>query len=97
MEQQQSKRDRARECLKTETLHTAEQNKAKEKELERYSHDTSLSLWNSSDDHFAIFTATGYISSSALSTYTLHVVTTDIYLHISGYFLREAYSAHAYS
>ena len=26
-----------------------------------------------------------YISSSALSTYTLYVVTSDIYLHISGY------------
>ena len=42
-------------------------------------HDTSLTSWNFSHNRFATFTT---ILSPVPSTYTLHVVTTDIYLQI---------------
>ena len=77
LEQEQSKRDHGREW------------KWKQRDNDsttacifafQDSHDNWLTSWNSSDDHFAIFTL-----SPAPRTYTLHMVTTDIYLHISGY------------
>ena len=54
------------------------------KESDRYLHDTSLTFWNSSHHRFACYLHR-YISSPAPRTNMLHVITTDIYLHISGY------------
>ena len=50
-------------------------------------HDTLLTSSNSSKGHerFAIFTAIPTTSTSTPGTYTIHVVTTEIDLHISGY------------
>ena len=83
MEQEQSKRDRARERRRKQRDIASEESKAKEKESDRYSHNTLLTFRNSSDNHLAIFTAISHPRAS--STYTLHMVTTDIYLHIFGY------------
>ena len=77
MEQKQSKRDRARERRRDTA---SEESKAKEKESDRYSHDTTLTSFRRPLCHLH-----RSISSPAPSTYTLHVVTTDIYLRISGY------------
>ena len=93
MEQEKSKHGCAKEQRRKQRDTTSEQSKAKEKECDRYSHDTLLTFWNSSDDRFAIFTAISGPQHLA-NTHTLHMVTTDIYLHI---LLREAYSALAYS
>ena len=85
-EQEEGRRDRAR----------ARKRKQRATATEDDVHDTQLTSLNSSKEHerFAIFTAIPTTSTSTPGTYTIHVVTTEIDLHI---LLREAYSAHAYS
>ena len=83
MEQKQSKRDCARERRRKQRDTASEESKAKEKEPDRYSHDTMLTLLKLFRRPLCHLHRS--ISSPAPSTYTLHVVTTDIYLHISGY------------
>ena len=64
-------------------------------ESDRYSHDTSLTLWNASDHCVAIFTAIPHPQNLAPTRYTwLQRISTCIFSDI---LLREAYSAHAYS
>ena len=80
MGHEQSKRDRTRERRRKQRDIASEESKAKAKNL--------------TDTYFAHFLKLfrpplcylhRYISSPAPSTYTLHMVTTDIYLYISGY------------
>ena len=79
----QSKRDRAREQRRKQRNIASEESKAKE-----------IRVWQILARHFAHFLKLfrpplchlhRYTSSPAPSTYMLHVVTTNIYLHISGY------------
>ena len=74
----------------------SEESKAKEKlESDRYLHNTSLTFGNSSDHHFAIFTAISHPQHLAPTCYTwLQRISTCVFPDI---FLREAYSAHAHS
>ena len=83
MEQEQSKRNRARERKRKQTDIASEESKAKAKRV-----------WQILAQHFAHFLKLfrrllchlhRYILSPAPSTYTLHMVTMDIYLHICGY------------
>ena len=62
------------------------------KESDRYSHDTSLTFWNSSDHRFAIFTTISRPQHLAPACYTWLLLA---YFRI--FLLRNAYSAHAYS
>ena len=74
MGHEQSKRDRARERRRKKRDIASEESKAKAK----YLTDTHIALRGSSSET---------LQTTALppSIYTLHVVTTDINLHISGY------------
>ena len=85
MGHEQSKRDRARERRWKQRDIASEVSKTKEKSLT----DTLTTLRSLSETLQTTALPSSplysYISSPALSTYTLHMVTTDIYLHISGY------------
>ena len=94
LEQEQSKRDRAREWKRKQDLNDNDSTTACIFAFGD-SYDTSLISWNSSDNCFAIFTTIrrpqhlawkhANVRPPLPSTYTLHVATMDIYLHISGY------------
>ena len=98
MEQEQFKRDHARERKRKQRDTASEESKAKEKESDRLrkkrciqgecsGHTFSL------ETHTTLRSLPETLQTTALpsspspvrSTYTLHVVTADIYLHISGY------------
>ena len=81
MEQEQSKRDCAGERRPKQRDIASEESKVKEKSLT----DTYTTLRSLSETLQT--TTLPFSPSPAPSTYTLHVVTTDIYLHISAYSL----------
>ena len=82
MGHEQSKRDRARERRRKQRDIASEESKAKAKILT----DTRTTLRSLSEtlQTTALLSSPLYLVP-APSTYTLHVVTTDIYFHISGY------------
>ena len=83
MEQEQSKRDRARERKRNKrTLH--QKSKAKEKESDRLRKKQCIQGESRVELHLAHFLKLFRPLLCQLHRY-LHVVTTDIYLHISGY------------
>ena len=94
MGHEQSKRNRARERRRKQRDIASEESKAKAKNLT----DNRATLHSLSEtlQTTALLSSPLYLvpsidkegilsMSPAPSTYTLHVVTTDIYLHISGY------------
>ena len=84
MEQEQSKRDRARERKRKQRNTASEESKAKEKESDRLRKKQCIQGESRVALHLAHFLKLFRPPLCHLHRY-LHVVTTDIYLHISRY------------
>ena len=84
MEREQSKRDRAREQKRKQRDTASEESKAKEKESDRWRKKRCIQGESRVALYLAHFLKLFRPPLCHLHRY-LHVVTTDIYLHISGY------------
>ena len=84
MEQERSKRDRARERKRKQRDTASEESKAKEKESDRLRKKRCIQRESRIALHLPHFLKLFRPPLCHLHRY-LHVVTTDIYLHISGY------------
>ncbi len=97
MERERSKCDRARERKRKQRDTASEESKAKEKESNRFRKKRFIQGESRVALHLAHFLKLFRPPLCHFHRY-LHAVTTDIYLHISGYpSARGIYSAHAYS